>query len=396
MKSRSGTQLARWLLLGVTLMIVYASLYPFQFSEPVPGESLPALLGRLSWARTTASDVAVNVLLYLPLGACLGWLFASRLGGPLALAAATLAGVLLSTSIEVTQLFEPHRVASLGDVSYNGLGTLLGALLALGLRAARHDFHRRGIARPLGEPIASTLVLLWAGFRLAPFAATLDLNEWRASFHPLTAGGWFAPLETFGFLVPWLVVGECLRTIMRPRDPLVALAAVILMVEAGLVLVVGRRLLPAEVVAVVLVLALVAPLSRLDGRQRAALLVAGLVLVVIAQGLAPFDFRVEHEAFGLVPFRHALTRYRATNLVDMFDKLFLYGALVWLLPRAGLRRLHATLATCGLVLVVALLQAWLPGKAAEITDPLLVLVAGGLIAMFDADPRRQRDMHWRR
>jgi VanZ family protein len=78
-----------------------------------------------------------------------------------------------------------------------------------------------------------------------------------------------------------------------------------------------------------------------------------------------------------------LTRYRSTNLVDMFHKCFAYGALVWLLMRAGLRVLGATLATVALLLVVELLQAWLPGKAAEITDPLLALVAGGLIAVFD-------------
>jgi hypothetical protein len=35
------------------------------------------------------------------------------------------------------------------------------------------------------------------------------------------------------------------------------------------------------------------------------------------------------------------------------------------------------------VLAIEFLQTWLPGQLAEITDPLLVLIAGGLISLFD-------------
>jgi hypothetical protein len=33
-----------------------------------------------------------------------------------------------------------------------------------------------------------------------------------------------------------------------------------------------------------------------------------------------------------------------------------------------------------------MLQTWLPGHRAEITDPLLALAAGGLIAVFERSP----------
>jgi hypothetical protein len=35
------------------------------------------------------------------------------------------------------------------------------------------------------------------------------------------------------------------------------------------------------------------------------------------------------------------------------------------------------------VFAVELLQTWLPGQTAEITDPLLAICAGGLIAVFE-------------
>jgi hypothetical protein len=40
------------------------------------------------------------------------------------------------------------------------------------------------------------------------------------------------------------------------------------------------------------------------------------------------------------------------------------------------------------VFLVELLQTWLPGQTAEITDPLLAIAAGGLIALFEDHPER--------
>lgn len=389
MTARHDRHLVAWLLAGVTFLIVYGSLYPFRFAS-IEVDGLAGLLARLPWARSTRSDIAANVLLYLPFGACLGWLLAARLGGPLALAGATLAGVLLSTGIEVAQIYETRRVASLGDVSYNGLGTLAGSALALALRSARHGFSRHPLARLLARPIPAALLLLWFGYRLAPFALTLDPAQWLAAVSPLAAAprNWFAPVATLGYLAGWLVASRALAELYPGRHPIAVLAIAMLGVLAGTVLVSGKALDPNELCAMAFALGLSLPLARLAPGRSAGLLALLLAAWGILAGLAPFDFRLDPDAFGLVPFRDALTRYRATNLGDMFQKCFACGALVWLLARAGLHLLAATLATAGLLLGIELLQAWLPGKSADITDPLLALVAGGLIAVFD--PGRDR------
>jgi len=389
MTVRHDRQLAGWLLLVVTFLIVYGSLYPFRFAGGDPRGPLE-LVASLSWARTTRSDIAANVLLYLPFGACLGWMLAARLGGLLAVVVSTVAGILLSTSIEVAQIFETRRVASLADVCFNSLGTLAGAGLALALRAARHGFRRHPAAALLAEPIATALLLLWVGFRLAPFAIAFDAGQWRDAFRPLLSASWWAPVATLGYLVAWLVVGQALRTIQGGRDPVRPLALVMAGVLVALVVVSGKALVPAELLAMVLALVANGLLARL-APSRAAMLVAwALAAFIVFKGLSPFNFRLDPDAFGLVPFRDALLRYRATNLLDMFEKCFLYGALVWLVARAGARVLGATLAVGALVLGVELLQAWLPDKLAEITDPLLVVAAGGLIAVFDNPDRSPR------
>ncbi len=392
MTSEADRRAARWLLAVVLFLIVYGSLYPFRFQD-AGVHDLAGLLARLPWARTTRSDIAANVLLYLPFGACLGWMLADRLGGLFTMLFATLAGVALSLAIEVGQIYETRRVASFADVAYNGAGALAGSALALLLLAARHGLRRSALADILAQPIAASLLLLWAGYRLAPFGVALSPTEWRAAVAPLLTGPWFAPWETVRHLVSWLVVALALRSLLPDRDGFASLAVAMLAVLAGLIVVAGKTLMPAEIVAMALALALTRVLGYVEPGRVAALLAWALAALIVVEGLAPFNFGVGPDPFGLVPFQDSLARYRATNLGDMFYKCFAYGALVWLLVRAGHRALLATVLAGGLVLTVEVLQAWLPGKTGDITDPLLVVAAGGLLAMFEgpaAAVRRRR------
>jgi len=387
MTSDDSVRAARWLLVVVAFLIVYGSLYPFRF-EGVEVAGIRDLLARLTWARTTRSDIAANVLLYLPFGACFGWLLAERLGGLLAILLTTLAGTLLAAGIEVAQVFETRRVASLADLVFNGAGALAGSALAVLLRSARRQLRRHPLHQVLAQPIAAALLLLWAGYRLAPFAVSLDPAEWLASFGPLREDprAWIDARAVAGDLLAWLVVSQAVATLLPRRGAVAPLAMMMALLTCGTVLVSGKRLDPNDVLAMAAAVALAWPLSRLQPQRAAALLASATAAWLLVEGLAPFDFRLDPDAFGLVPFEDSLLRYRATNLLELFRKCFLYGALVWLAVRSGLRVGVATLMSAGLVLVVEFLQVWLPGKPAEITDPLMVLAAGGLLALFEGEP----------
>ncbi|GAA3679277.1 hypothetical protein GCM10022237_43200 [Nocardioides ginsengisoli] len=78
--------------------------------------------GRLTWTQTEA---LANVALFVPAGL----LLAIVLGRPLVAAALT---VLASACIELAQQrFFPSRVADVADVWHNGLGGVIGALVAV-------------------------------------------------------------------------------------------------------------------------------------------------------------------------------------------------------------------------------------------------------------------------
>lgn len=378
----SSERAARWLLAVVLFLIVYGSLFPFRFADSGvlgPGE----LLGSLSWARTTRSDIAANVLLYVPFGACLAWMLSARLGGLVAAMLSVLAGFLLSMFIEAAQVFETRRVASLSDVFFNGLGAAFGALLALALRSARQGLRRHRFARLLTHPIAASLLLLWVGYRLAPFAIEFQPAAWLAALEPLRSASWLDLGGVLRLLLPWLVVGQALQTLLRGDRSLPALVAFMVLMLLGLVIVSGKSVAPAELVAMALAVPLTWVLGAL-GEARASLILAwALAASIVVTGLTPFDFALDPAGFGFIPFEDPLIRYRAANLGEMFQKCFSYGALVWLLARSGQPVLAATLMAAVVVFAVELLQVWLPGQPADITDPLLVFAAGGLLAMFE-------------
>jgi VanZ family protein len=373
-------RVAAWLLAVIVFLIVFGSLYPFSFSLETGGLER---LGTLPRAGTTRSDVAANVLLYLPFGTCLCWLLRARLGPAAAVGVATLAGMALSFSIESAQLFETRRVASLADFACNSAGSFAGAGLALAIARTRRRLHSSPLAGLLQHPVAAALLFSWVGWRLAPFAFAVDPAEWAAGIAPL-AGFRVAPAALLSHFLAWLVL-LAVAGRLAPRRPLALAAGAMAVVAAGRILVSGLALEPAEIAGMAAALLAARPLSRLPRESTAVLLAAALFLRVAWQGLAPFDFQLAQDRFALLPFGESLMQYRAANLGEMFLRCFTNGALVWLLVRGGLPVLAATSLGAGCVFTVEFLQTWLPGQTAEITDPLLAVCAGGLIAVFERE-----------
>ena len=374
-------RIANWLLAVIAFLIVYGSLYPFSFAA-VDGAGPLELLKQLSFARTTRSDIAANVLLYLPLGACLTWLLAASLGGLAAAIMATLAAAALSFTVEFAQLYETRRVASLADLTYNTIGAFAGAWIAIAIGATHRRLHASPLAGLLRHPVATALLLSWIGYRLAPFAPLPDPGKWAASFAPLRDLGLLTAGTVLPPLIAWLVLMPVSER-LAPGRPLRLIVIAMAVVLAGRILFADMTLDPAEIAGMLGALVLAYPLLRLPPDRAASVLAAALIVLIAIQGLAPFDFQLAQDRFALVPFGESLTQYRATNLTDMFLRCFTDGAVVWLLARSGLSVFAATALGAGLIFSIEFLQTWLPGHTAEITDPLLAIAAGGLIAVFE-------------
>lgn len=119
--SRYRGSLAVWLLL-----LAYASLYPFYTLRIPPPELLGAFFNTPRYV--IRSDIAFNVIAYIPLGALACLYFRQQGGGRHAIAKAAGLGAAFSLAMELAQLFVPNRVATWEDVAANSAGAVLGAL----------------------------------------------------------------------------------------------------------------------------------------------------------------------------------------------------------------------------------------------------------------------------
>jgi hypothetical protein len=107
--------------------------------QPIHRDLLLAPWKDVSYNRPDYSDIAINVLGFLPFGFCFFLYRHARRPQRLVTNAllVVLAGVAVSLTIEVMQAWLPNRTSSLNDFITDTAGTLLGVALAL---AVRHKF----------------------------------------------------------------------------------------------------------------------------------------------------------------------------------------------------------------------------------------------------------------
>jgi hypothetical protein len=124
--------------------------------------------------------------------------------------------------------------------------------------------------------------------------------------------------------------------------------------------------------------------------RRGAVVAVLFVVYVALVALAPYHFLSTPRHFGLIPFVSFLNGGRDSGAWSFLEKAFTYGTLVWIVVRAGWRLGRAALSTTVLVLVLRVLQIYLPGRSAEITDALLTLAMAGVMILLEETPGREQ------
>lgn len=198
------------------LLIVYASLYPFDGWRDQGIAPFSFLLA--PWPRYWSQfDLIANFLGYAPLGflITLALLRTWRLPSPWLWA--VLLGCLLSLLLEAMQSYLPQRVPQLSDWLLNSVGSAVGAVLALLMeRTGAIDRWSRFRDRWFVRDARAALVLLalWPAALLFPPAAPLALGQVRHRLHQnlnaLVEGTPFATFidEPGAYLLPLSNLGE--------------------------------------------------------------------------------------------------------------------------------------------------------------------------------------------
>jgi len=367
---------------GVVVLILFGSLFPFDFyANPNPSGPFAALI-RTYRTPPGRGDLIANILLYLPLGffSVLACSREPRFGHVLIL---IFAGWALSTGIELTQFYDRGRDSALSDVYANVAGTGLGALIGLILHK---EFRLPAFGSTKHHPFVVLLLACWLGYRLFPYAPTIDLHKYWNAVKPLLFAHTLPLPDLYRHTVGWLAIAlviEALVGAARSKWVFLLFMPVVLFTR---ILVVDVTLSPAEVVGgIVASLAWVGLLSRL----RMGVLVIAVMFAggVIVQGLAPFRFTANARPFGWIPFRSFLQGSIATNIPSFFEKAFTYGTLTWLFVRAGYSLRTVTVIGGTLVLCLRLGQVYIPGRSAEITDVVMLLILAAMMKLMSEDQR---------
>jgi VanZ family protein len=375
------------LALGYTLLICYATLYPFKgWTEPSRG-----FRGALFLAfpdHLSRSDLVVNLLAYLPLG-----FFWQRLRPrgrqPMTVSLQALAvGFCLSYGLEVLQAWLPARVSSLSDLIANSAGAFAGALAA--------DRYARSSATPawrswraanllpgaLSEPAWAALAF-WALAQWAPFVPTVDLGELKNGIKPLwftligrqafnygKAAQGLAGLAGLGLLALSTAKDRARRRVYLWFQTL-ALAALLAKPFFA-----GRALSLELCGALPLAALLTALLALLPRRIRAVLGVLLLVGGFAVGELTPGD-TPRLQAFNWFPFRSHLTNEMAGigSILDGLWPFLAAGCLVFSHWEPCARRVvfAGGVAVFFGVLGLEFLQLGIPGRTADVTQALIAL-----------------------
>lgn len=362
----------------VVLFIVYGSLYPFAFHH-APAGAVRALLE--GWSkRPGRGDALANILLYVPLGFFGASAIRREAGAGIRVGLVILLGLSLSVCMELLQYYDAGRDTEATDVYTNVAGTALGIAAA----SLLGDHWKKWRRHPLADPAALMLLAAWAGYNLFPFVPVIDLHKYWGALQPVIHPA-LTGYTLFTHVAAWVTVAVLVKEGSGSPRAGMRFAGFAALLLGAKVVVAGQVLTAAELGGAAVALCV---LMALANRPR-AMLIGALVLLgcsVIAQRLEPFHFAAQARQFGWIPFRSFMNGSIQVDSLSFLEKGFLYGSLIWLLHKTGLRLFTATASVAAILLATSWAEVYLPGRSAEITDAAMALFTGSVIALIRPAP----------
>ena len=364
------------------MLIAYGSLYPFHFVSPASFQaSISAFLNdRHLW--TSRGDELGNFVLFMPLGAAAVISLPGDRPGWLRLAALLAGCVALSFATQVLQIWFPPRDAALADVASNTLGALAGTLVSLFIRRTVR-VHVPEVEKHAWVPLL--ILAAWLVGDLWPLVPSIDFSSWKASLKPL----FIAPTLDWGsvlfHLVAAYVVAEVAACFVSARNVNRSVLLLIACVLAGKVMVEGQRVYPSFVLGSALGLLTMSAFRRI-GRFRVPWLLALVFVVYTVRSLLPVELRDDPTAMNWVPFASLLNGSMDINALSLANSVYFFVGMAWLVRRARGNAGSVAVLLALWVASIEFIQRWLVGHTADITPPLLVLIAGWVVQLAPVEP----------
>lgn len=371
-----------WVFGGWCLLILGASLYPFDLDLQRLLEALGAGLPQLQeWRASSRRDTWANVLLYIPFGA-LAWLAIAPRRRPLARGGLiVVGGALFSFWIELLQHGLLPRDPTPVDWALNVCGTMIGIVVGALYRSLPIRPMTLRLRRVDPGPTPWILLMVWIATHLAPFVPRLRPGRIDAALETSLALD-IMPSRLFAYLACYLVLAGVVHVVWRRESFWPWWIAIMVGSLISRVLFVGQQLSPDEVCGLLGALSVMG-LLRIRGQSSIGPGVFGVLCVLILfSGLWPASIAIDFPRPTTVqwmPFGVLAGDPNDPGSLPVIEQLFLGLGIAWLAASQPLGRGWAIGMALAVALCTEFLQHWIPGRLPD-TSILAALLIGAALA----------------
>lgn len=360
-------------------LATYGSIYPFSFEpDAADWSDLLSFLGNWS-LETTRGNFIANILLFAPIGFAGFFAHNEAHRQRLALGLTISLATTLAFALQVVQLWIPGRNPVIGDAIINLIGLIVGVFSASLLS-------RLGVAGSSKKQnnvliIPVVLALLWVTYRWFPLVPTLDLQNIKNSLKPLLLEPHIKPTQVLLNTATWTAWIFMLLRCGIAGLGMHKIAGLAVIVFAMQPLFIGNTININNMLGFGLALLCIKVLRHPKSAMGVS---AVLLLSLLAAGLQPYQLEPWSNRFEWLPFRGFLSGSIETNALSFIYKCFLYGSTLYALRLTGLKWLTGSLYLATSLFLIELAQIHLPGRSAEITDPILALLIAFTLSRLSA------------
>lgn len=353
-------------------LIIYGSLYPFSFSLNAFDSYQLAQLFDFDIRKTGTSDLVANLVLFIPFGLLMRASFPSYQKKSHLCLMLLLAGI-FAFAIQFAQLWTNARVPWGGDAVWNIVGTSIGLVLYTFVQL--NNFSQLRQLQPY-QQVSFALACIIVAFKLAPFAPSLDIGVLKDNIKLIIRQPTLDWYWVFEHTVKWLIVFFLLQFSRSSWASLRKMSVLVAGVLTLSFIVVSSDISLSRLLAGLLALTIWGLLSLKSKTMYIAPLPLFMLmlLVIIGNGLHPFELRDTPASFNWVPFGASIGGNTIINIIAVFKKLIFYSTLIWLFYLYR-QQLRLSILICASVAILSeTLQIMFTESVPDSTDLFLVMI----------------------
>ncbi len=354
-------------------LILYGSLYPFNFTAPAP-EALDRFLS--TWQLfTTRGDLLGNIGLFVPWG-LVGVVALSKGRSLLRAGVLTfLAGLFVAFLAQVLQIWVPSRDAALADVFWNCVGIGLGMLPAQYLTRQLNKSPSQAVAWMVPAAILGALVLA----QWLPLIPSLDLQLVKDQVKSLLS----APSISIGTVAlqtgTAVLAGYLIAELQGKRSSVALLGLLVVTLTVGKFFLHGVHVDLSAPIGMVIGTGAWWWLTKTPSSKRDVMVWLALISAYTLSALSPFSFQSEPTAVSWVPFAALLEGSMLANVRAILGNLVLFSGMLFIGSKSAGKAMPLGFALAVWVFLLELLQTVLVGRTSDITEPLLIFLMAYLL-----------------